>query len=80
MTEKLSAAEYIRKSEEVQLLIAENRVAEEQVLDTLNALGSRSDIDKRWLSIARTDIERGFMALNRALAEPLMNMLSEVEL
>lgn len=80
MTEKLSAAEYIRRSEEAQLLMAENKVAEEQILDRLNALGRRSDIDKRWLSIARTDIERGFMALNRALAEPLIVMISEVEL
>ena len=80
MTEKLSAAEYIRKSEEAQLLMAENKIAEEEILGKLQALGSRSDIDKRWLSIARTDIERGFMALNRALAEPLMKILSEVEL
>lgn len=80
MTEKLSAAEYIRKSEEAQLLMAENKVAEEQILDTLKRLGSRSDIDKRWLAIGKTDIERGFMAINRAIAEPLIEMLSEVEL
>lgn len=28
------------------------------------------DIDKRWLSIARTDLQKGFMALVRSIAKP----------
>lgn len=27
-------------------------------------------IDKRWLSIAQTDLQKGFMALVRAIAQP----------
>lgn len=30
----------------------------------------REDSDKRWASIARTDLQTGFMALIRAVAKP----------
>ena len=29
-----------------------------------------NEIDQRWLAIARTNIEQGFMALNRAIFRP----------
>jgi hypothetical protein len=28
------------------------------------------DIDQRWLATGRTDIEKGFMAVNRAIFQP----------
>ena len=28
------------------------------------------DIDKRWLAIAKTDLQKGFMALVRSIAKP----------
>jgi len=31
---------------------------------------NREDSDKRWASIARTDLQTGFMALIRAIAKP----------
>jgi hypothetical protein len=31
---------------------------------------NREDSDKRWASIARTDLQTGFMALIRAVAKP----------
>lgn len=33
-------------------------------------LGVVPDIDKRWLQVAKTDLQKGFMALNRAIARP----------
>ncbi len=41
---------------------------EERVLRMLDALSS--DADRRWLEIARTHIEQGFMAVNRAVFQP----------
>lgn len=33
-------------------------------------LGSVPGIDQRWLSIGRTDLQTGFMAITRAIARP----------
>ena len=48
-----------------------------QVKATANAVGAlldeiaaKPDIDKRWVAIARTDLQQGFMALTRAIAQP----------
>jgi hypothetical protein len=52
-----------------------------QVLDAIEELGLQLDAaleriaaqhepDPRWLAIARTDLQTGFMALNRAIAKP----------
>ncbi len=38
-----------------------------KLCDVLNDLPS---IDKRWLAIARTDLQKGFMALVRSIAQP----------
>ena len=44
---------------------------EEQVLRVLDDLSLvQSDCDPRWLAIARTNIEQGFMAMNRAIFKP----------
>lgn len=51
-------------------LVNAHKDAEERLLRRLDALSSRGDIDKRWLSIARTHFEEGFMALNRAVFQP----------
>jgi hypothetical protein len=46
-----------------------NKQAEERILRTIDALIGLN-VDKRWLSIARTHIEQGFMAMNRAIFKP----------
>lgn len=45
---------------------------EEQVLRLLDELGDDAELaaDKRWLATGRTDIEKGFMAVNRAVFKP----------
>ena len=47
-----------------------NKQLEERVLRILDELGVDQNVDKRWLAIARTDLEKGFMALNRAIFKP----------
>ena len=37
------------------------------LIDDLNAEGS---LDPRWLAIGKTDLQKGFMALTRAVAKP----------
>lgn len=36
----------------------------------LDTLAQRPDIDQRWLAIARTDLQKGIMALVRSIAKP----------
>lgn len=47
-----------------------NKRAEEIVLRILDELAQLPAIDKRWLATGRTDIEKGFMAVNRAIFRP----------
>lgn len=51
-------------------LVNANKQLEEQVLRQLDAMADLPSIDKRWLAIARTNIEQGFMAANRAVFKP----------
>lgn len=36
----------------------------------IDVLGEMPDIDKRWLAIAKTDLQKGFMSLVRSIAKP----------
>lgn len=49
-----------------------NKAAEESILRTMDELKGDPNlrVDQRWLAIARTSIEEGFMALNRAIFKP----------
>ena len=38
--------------------------------NTVDILGKFPDIDPRWLAIGRTDIQKGLMALTRAVTRP----------
>lgn len=52
-------------------LVNRNKEAEERVLRILDDLENGvENVDKRWLAIARTSIEQGFMAANRAVFKP----------
>jgi hypothetical protein len=42
----------------------------DQVGTTLDILDGTKDVDKRWLAIARTDLQKGFMSLVRSIAKP----------
>lgn len=47
-----------------------NKATEERLLRMMDDFVGRPEIDKRWLAIARTNIEQGFMALNRSIFRP----------
>lgn len=49
--------------------MSDTKGLEENVLRVLDALRVSEDIDQRWLAIARTHIELGFMALNRSISQ-----------
>jgi hypothetical protein len=51
-------------------LVNENKKLEESVLRVIDHYAKAEDIDKRWLAIAQTHIEQGFMAMNRAVFRP----------
>lgn len=51
-------------------LVNVNKTIEENVLRILDELALNSKVDARWLSIGRTHIEQGFMAVNRAIFKP----------
>jgi hypothetical protein len=46
------------------------KAAEIELAKLWQEVAARADIDARWLNIARTEFEQGFMALVRAVARP----------
>jgi hypothetical protein len=50
--------------------VNENKALEEQLLRRLDDFKHLTNIDQRWLAIARTHFEEGFMALNRSIFKP----------
>ena len=61
---------YSQQSDVSVLLVNNNKLVEEGVLRLLDALADLPSIDKRWLAVGRTQIEQGFMAVNRAVFKP----------
>ena len=51
-------------------LVNTNKIHEEKILRIIDELGAMDNVDKRWLAIAKTDLEKGFMALNRSIFKP----------
>lgn len=68
----LPVAGYRPQSRERVDLVNANKAFEETLLcqlDTMQAAGAQ-EFDQRWLAVARTNLELGFMALNRAIFRP----------
>lgn len=68
--EGLPVAGYQPQSNEAIRIVNANKAIEERLLRAMDSLAGKDAIDKRWLAIARTQIEQGFMALNRAVFKP----------
>ncbi len=70
--EGLPVAGYKAQSPMAVELVNANKQAEEEILRTLDWLAAQPNetIDKRWLAIGRTQIEQGFMAINRSIFKP----------
>ncbi|MCC5966153.1 MAG: cyclic nucleotide-binding protein [Natronohydrobacter sp.] len=43
---------------------------EEKLLRALDDLAEMPETDKRWLATGRTDVEKGFMSITRAIMQP----------
>lgn len=57
--------------------VNQNKKLEEWVLRIIDEHGKVVEYDKRWIAIAKTHIEQGFMALNRAVFQPQRVELSK---
>lgn len=68
--EGLPVAGYHSQNDSAIDLVNKNKVIEEQVLRIIDAAQKNGMGDPRWLAIARTDIEKAFMSLNRAIFQP----------
>lgn len=66
----LPVSGYKPQSDEAVAIVNANKAAEERILRMLDLLRGDAGVDQRWLSIGRTHIEEGFMALNRAIFQP----------
>ena len=76
--EGLPVQGYRPQSDDKVQLVNANKVFEERllrVIDNHRLLGDQ--IDQRWVSVAKTHFEEGFMALNRAVFQPQRLVLPE---
>lgn len=60
-------------------LVNKNKIDEEKILRVIDELFANNVGEKRWLAIARTHIEQGFMALNRAIFKPERIQLEKID-
>ena len=70
MHEGLPVAGYRPQSDEAIDLVNTMKMREETILRVLDDLAAAGTCDPRWLAIGRTDLERAFMAINRAIFNP----------
>ncbi len=73
-------AGYRPLQERTAALVNANKNTEERLLRTIDELSQDPEVDKRWLALARTQIEQGFMALNRSIFKPTRVALPEDDL
>jgi len=66
----IPVAGYNAQSNENVQLVNQNKRAEEHILQLLDIYAASPDVDARWLAVARTHIEQGFMAMNRTIFKP----------
>lgn len=66
----LPVAGYTAQIDENVQMVNLNKRDEERILRSLDLYAMNPDVDKRWLAIAKTHIEQGFMAMNRAIFKP----------
>lgn len=72
---------YRPQSDEAVARVRAFKEAEERILRDLDALASAPPgvVDVRWFAIGRTQIEQGFMAVNRSIFQPGRVRLPEDE-
>lgn len=70
-------AGYTDQTEANKKLVNLNKEVEEKLLRVLDTYMTMDAIDKRWTAIAKTHLEQGFMAMNRAVFKPQRISLPE---
>jgi hypothetical protein len=70
MNQPLPIAGYRPQSDERVGMVNANKDMEERLLRLLDDGLKMGLLDQRWAAIARTDLEKGFMAFNRAIFQP----------
>lgn len=73
----LPVAGYRAQTADAVDMVNHNKMAEERILRDLDNYLNKPGVDLRWLAIARTHIEQGFMAMNRAIFKPQRVKLPE---
>lgn len=70
----LPVAGYTAQSSQKVALVNQNKQMEEKLLQHMDRMAAAAaetgEFDTRWLTVARTHVEQGFMALNRAIFKP----------
>lgn len=66
----LPVSGYRPQTNEAVEMVNMNKRDEEKILQAIDQYAMNPDVDKRWLAIAKTNIEQGFMALNRSIFKP----------
>lgn len=66
----LPVSGYRPQSEGAVATVNANKRFEELLLRMLDTLQADQTVDQRWLAIGRSQIEQGFMAVNRAIFRP----------
>ncbi len=63
--------------EDLREAVAATKATENMLLMAIQTFQKSDAFDKRWLSIARTNLEQGFMALNRSILCPEVMALAK---
>lgn len=66
----LPVAGYVAQSADNVAIVNMHKRFEEELLQMMDRYSRNAEVDLRWLAIARTQIEQGFMALNRSIFKP----------
>lgn len=70
MHKPLPVAGYVAQTSERVQLVNDMKFLEERLLRALDQLCAAGFTDPRWVSIGRTQVEQGFMAINRSIFQP----------
>lgn len=73
----LPVAGYTTQSDAKVSKVNEFKQDEERLLRKIDDIMAGEGFDKRWAAVARTHIQEGFMALNRAVFQPQRIALPE---
>lgn len=61
---------YRKLSDEEVWAINDIKALADKVGELVGIMATGPDFDQRWISIGKTDLQKGFMALTRAIAKP----------